>query len=349
MPAVEDPEQAAVAAGLRYVDLDEPGIERRRRGRGFTYRTPSGRTIRSARLRARFEGLAIPPAWTDVWICTDVDGHAQATGRDARGRKQYRYHDAWAEVRSADKFDQLEVFGDALTGLRARVAADLEREGLPQERVVALRVRLLDETLVRVGGSASAQDDSFGLTTLETRHLSSGADGLVFEFTGKSGVDQEVTVADPTLVEAVRSCDELGGRRLFAYRDGDAVRHLTSDDVNDYLHDVAGPTVTARDFRTWGGTVAVVEDLGPVDPEGLGGRPALDHRFLGAVDRAAERLGNTRAVCRGSYVHPSVEDSFGTGALHDAWRRSRRTAQLTRAERATLRLLGGVSGGGARR
>ena len=340
MPAIEDPEEAASAAGLRYVDADEPGIRRVRRGRGFTYRTPSGRTLRSARSRDRIERLAIPPAWNDVWICLDAAGHVQATGRDARGRKQYRYHPAWDEVRAADKFDQLAVFGGRLASIRRQVAADLARRGLPRERVVALVVRLLDETLVRVGNPEYARDESFGLTTLEGRHVSAQG-GLVFEFEGKSGVEQEVRIADPVLVRAVQACDELGGHQLFTYRDGDEVCGVSSDDVNDYLRGVAGDEVSARDFRTWGGTVAVAEDLGGIDPADLSGGGEVDRRFLEAVDRAAERLGNTRAVCRGSYVHPAIEEGFHSGDLHDAWRRSRRTKRLTRAERTTLRLLDG--------
>jgi len=339
VPAIEEPEEAARAAGLRYVQTDEPGIARLRCGRGFTYRTPSGDTLRAARRREQIGSLAIPPAWTDVWICRDANGHVQATGRDAQGRKQYRYHDRWEEVRSADKFEQLPVFGAELASIRQQVARDLHRRGLPRERVVALVVRLLDDTLVRVGNPEYARHESFGLTTLEGRHLAGDGDGLVFEFDGKSGVEQAVAVVDPALAKAVRACDELGGRRLFTYREDDAVREVCSDDVNDYLRDVAGPAVSARDFRTWGGTVAVVEDLGPIDPAGLADG-AVDRRFLEAVDLAAERLGNTRSVCRASYVHPAVEEGFASGALREAWRRSRRTTRLTRAEATTLRLLG---------
>lgn len=343
MPAIDDPEVAAAAAGLRYVQPDEPGIVRRRCGRGFTYREPGGRAVPAGR-RTRIRQLAIPPAWTDVWICVDAHGHIQPTGRDARGRKQYRYHDLWAEVRAADKFDQLVTFGEALTAIRRQVAADLAGPGLTCTRVSALAVRLLDETLVRIGNPAYARDESYGLTTLEGRHLSTDGADLVFEFSGKAGVEHQVTVADPTLVRAVRACDELGGQRLLTYRDGDDIRELGSDDVNDYLRAIAGPTISARDFRTWGGTVAVVEDLGPVDPGGTGGGPALDRRLLEALDRAAERLGNTRAVCRGSYVHPLVEDGFRSGVLHATWRGARRTRRLTRAERTALRLLGSQPG-----
>lgn len=338
MPAADAPEAAAVAAGLRYVAPDEPGITRMRRGRGFTYRTPDGETLPEGPQRERIVSLAIPPAWTEVWICTREDGHVQATGRDARGRKQYRYHDAWGTARAADKFEQLGAFGTHLGAIRRRVAEDLDCRGLSKERVVALVVRLLDETLVRVGNPEYAREESFGLTTLESRHVSTDGQGLVFEFEGKSGVEQEVPVDDPELVRVVRACDDLGAAQLFNYRTDDDICGISSDDVNQYLRDIAGPTISARDFRTWGGTVAVVEDLGPLDvtrePDAGG-----DSRFLEAIDRAAERLGNTRSVCRESYVHPVVEEAFQSGDLHQAWKTSRRTRRLTRAERAVLRLL----------
>ncbi|MEZ5183362.1 MAG: hypothetical protein R2702_16040 [Acidimicrobiales bacterium] len=336
MPATTDPAEAARAAGLRYVSDEEPGIARRRCGRGFTYRDGHG-TIRDRATRDRIDRLAIPPAWTEVWICPDANGHLQATGRDDRGRKQYRYHDGWRAVRDADKFEQLATFGVQLAKVRRQVASDLDRRGLPRERVLALVVRLLDETLIRVGNPQYARDESFGLTTLESRHVEVEGGGVVFEFAGKAGVEHEVELGDRRLAGLVRACDDLGGERLFTYRDGDEAVEVRSDDVNDYLREVAGPAITARDFRTWGGTVAVVEALGPhAPPEGEHDRRAA---FLAAVDAAAERLGNTRAVCRSSYVHPAVETAHDEGALHEAWRRSRRTRRLTRAERATLRLL----------
>lgn len=336
MPAVDDPESAAAAAGLRYVDGEEPGITRHRHGRGFTYRTPTGRTLRSKRHRARIDALAIPPAWTDVWICADTAGHIQASGRDDRGRKQYRYHDRWEQVRAADKFGRLAAFGGELTDIRRRVAEDLDRDGLGEQRVLALVVRLLDETLVRIGNPEYARNESYGLTTLQARHVETDGDTLQFEFEGKSGVDVQTTVQDASLVEAVRACDDLGGTQLFTYRDGDRIRNVLSDDVNDYLHAIAGPQVTARDFRTWGGTVAAVGHLGAEDVPATG----ADSVFLDAVDHAAERLGNTRAVCRAWYIHPAVHEAFVSGGLQEAWRRSRRTRRLTRAERTTLRLLG---------
>lgn len=339
MPAVSDPAEAAEAAGLRYVSPDSPGIARRRRGRGFSYLTASGKTLSSAPDRERIEALVIPPAWEDVWICPHADGHVQAAGRDDRGRRQYLYHPRWREVRDAEKFDQLLNFGGQLGKIRRQVAADLGRRGLPRERVIALVVRLLDETLIRIGNPQYARDESFGLTTLETRHVQVDGSGLVLDFEGKGGIQHEVSVTTPALVRMVRACDDLGGERLFTYDDGDEAVEVRSDDVNEYLRDIAGPDTTARDFRTWGGTVAVVGELGPVDPAGLGSQTAMSRRFLEAVDVAAERLGNTRTVCRGSYVHPAVEPAFESGTLKKIWLGSRRTKRLTRPEKATLRLL----------
>lgn len=339
MPAVDDPEVAASAAGLVYVSPEEPGLTRVRRGRGFSYLTTTRRTLRSAAIKSRIERLAIPPAWTDVWICPRPDGHIQAVGRDDRGRRQYRYHDRWTAVREADKFESLARFGERLPAVRRRVERDLAARGLGRERVLALVVRLLDLTLVRVGHPEYAKDGSFGLTTLRPEHLRTDGSCLVLEFVGKGGSEHEIAVDDPALARLLRSCCDLGAEQIFCYRDRGGPVAVRADDVNEYLRDVAGPEATARDFRTWGGTVAVVEDLGPVDPASLSSAAALTSRFLEAVDLAAERLGNTRAVCRASYVHPAVEGAFESGALREAWRRSRRTPALDRAERATLRLL----------
>jgi DNA topoisomerase-1 len=336
VPATTDPAEAARAAGLRYATDEDPGISRRRAGTGFSYRDGHG-TIRDPATRDRIGRLAIPPAWTDVWICPDDRGHIQATGRDDRGRKQYRYHDGWRAVRDADKFEQLAAFGVHLAKVRRQVASDLARRGMPRERVLALVVRLLDETLIRVGNPQYARDESFGLTTLESRHVDVDGGDVIFEFAGKSGVEHAIELSDARLAKLVAACDDLGGERLFTYQEAGEVIEVRSDDVNDYLREIAGPAITARDFRTWGGTVTVVEALGPHPcPEAERERTSA---FLAAVDTAAERLGNTRAVCRSSYVHPAVEVAHAEGRLHDAWRRSRRTRRLTRSERATLRVL----------
>lgn len=336
MPATTQPVEAAEAAGLRYVDEAEPGIERRRRGRGFSY-ARQGRALASARARARIDALAIPPAWRDVWICIDEHGHIQATGRDEAGRKQYRYHDQWQVLRDLDKFEQLATFGRRLPKVRRRVAADLARRGLPRERVLALVVRLLDETLIRVGNPQYAERESFGLTTLRSRHVDIDGASVAFEFDGKSGVPQEIEVADRQLATLIRRCDEQGGDQLFVYPDADRLVEVRSDDVNEYLRTVGGSTMTARDFRTWGGTVAVVRELGP--KSGRNADDRVDGDVLAAIDRAAELLGNTRTVCRGSYVHPAVAEAYLDGTLADAWQRSRRSSVMSREERATLRVL----------
>lgn len=334
MAASDEPAETARRAGLRYLPDDQPGIRRIRCGRGFRYETPEG-TKPTDPERARIDDLVIPPAWTEVWISPDPLGHLQATGRDDEGRKQYRYHDLWHQARDAEKFESLLAFGRRLGTVRTRVAADLDGRGLARDRVLALVVRLLDETLIRVGNPQYAARESFGLTTLEVRHVDVTTPTVVFEFTGKHQVEQRVEIVDPQLRRLVGACGEVGGDQLFCYREGDEVAAIGSGDVNEYLRAIAGPKVTARDFRTWGGTVTVVEELaahaagGPIDASA----------YLAAIDVAAERLGNTRDVCRSAYVHPAVAEAAEDGTLAAAWRRSRRSSRMTRAERATLHLL----------
>jgi DNA topoisomerase-1 len=333
------PEEVAEQAGLRYVSDHQPGIRRRRAGRGFSYRLPDGSTVRDPAERARIASLAVPPAWTDVWICRHPDGHIQATGRDGRGRKQYRYHPRWREVRDADKFDHLLHFGNRLGDLRARVDEDLRGSGLPRARVIALVVRLLDDTLIRVGNPEYAADnDTYGLTTLRRRHVEVSDRRIVFEFVGKSGVDHEIRVTDPRLARLVRRCSELGGQELFTFVNGDGEpAEVTSSDVNDYVRAVIGAGTSAKDFRTWGGTVIATETLAGA------GRPVTAHaaeaEIVRAIDTAAEALRNTRAVCRQCYVHPAVPDAYRDGTLEQRWRTARSTARYRRAERATLAVL----------
>ena len=282
--------QAARAAGLRYVDDTQPGISRRRAGKGFSYRDADGHAIRDATTLQRIRALAIPPAYTAVWICAHANGHLQATGRDARGRKQYRYHADWAKERDAGKFDRIIAFGEALPTLRRRLSRDLKRPGFPQEKVLAMVVALLADTLVRVGNETYAQQNrSFGLTTLRNRHLELLRGGRVrMRFRGKSGQLQEVTVGDRKLGLLVRRLQQLPGQALFQYRDDDgALQPVDSGAVNDYLREVMGEDFTAKDFRTWGGTVAAVQAfaatelpapasqraLAPAPPAGGGGPP----------------------------------------------------------------------------
>lgn len=329
----------ADAQRLEYVSDATPGIRRRRHGRGFSYVDPDGKIVRGEE-RARIEALAIPPAWTEVWISPRPLAHLQATGRDARGRKQYRYHPRWRQQRDADKFAHLPEFGTSLERIRRRLDEDGRSSTVGRDRVLALVVRLLDETLIRVGNAEYASDnESFGLTTLRQEHVDLGATTLDFEFVGKGGIEHQVRVSDPRIARAVRRCHELGGKQLFTFEEGGETRAVSSADVNDYLREIAGDEVTSKDFRTWGGTVAVFEDLAADPPAGTA--RAREKQRLAAIDHAADVLGNTRTVCRACYVHPGVLDAHEAGVLEDHWRRARATTWYRRGERAVLSLLGG--------
>ena len=335
--------EAAEEAGLRYVSDEQPGVTRHRHGRGFTYRNPDGSTVTDAKVRRRIQELAIPPAWTDVWICRSPNGHILATGRDGRGRKQYLYHPAWRELRDAHKFDQLAAFGHALPDLRSTIEANLHRR-FSRTKVLSLVVRLLDETLIRIGNAEYTEaNHSYGLTTLSPDHVELTPGTIAFEFVGKSGLSRELRVADAELAGLVRDCHELGGHELFCYKTGrgpDApVASVTSTDVNEFLREHMGPGVTAKSFRTWGATKVMVAALAisPV-PEPADG-PIAEKEVLAAYDVVAANLGDTRAVARASYVHPVVPEAFRSGDLHEAWRSSRTTKTMDRAERTLLRLL----------
>lgn len=336
---VLDPEAVADAAGLRYVTDAEPGIVRRRRGKGFSYHRPDGPAVRDKPTLERIRSLAVPPAWTDVWICARADGHLQATGRDAKGRKQYRYHPRWREVRDENKFGRLLYFGQALPSLRERIDTTLRRPGLSREKVLAVVVRLLDDTLIRVGNQEYANDnESFGLTTIRADHVEVGWSAVSFDFVGKSGISHHVTVNDARLARVVRRCHELGGQELFAFHDDDGnLVDVTSAHVNEYLRDSIGALATAKDFRTWGGTVHTLEHLAGLDPPESDKH--ADTGILDAIDATAEQLRNTRSVCRDCYVHPAVIDSYREGALTEHWKRARSSTHLRRAERATLAVL----------
>jgi DNA topoisomerase-1 len=289
--------------------------------------------------KARIEALVIPPAWTDVWICPLADGHIQATGRDARGRKQYRYHDRWREVRDANKYERLAEFAAGLPDLRATLDEHLARRGLPEEKVLAAVVRLLDETLIRIGNDEYAEtNDSFGLTTIEGDHVSVEGTRIEFEFRGKSGVEQEVSLRDRRLAAIVKACQELPGEDLFGYLDDDGQTiDVTSGMVNDYLRSITGADVTAKHFRTWGGTVTASELLAPLPvPDSEQEAKANE---LAALDAAADRLGNTRTVCRNCYVHPHVTTAYREGDLQEAWKRARSASRFRRGERAVLTVL----------
>ena len=334
--------------GLRYVTDAMSGIRRRRAGRGFAYVDAEGRPVKDAETLNRIRALAIPPAWTDVWICPVPTGHLQATGRDARGRKQYRYHNRWRSVRDETKFERLADFGLALTPIRRRVDRDLRIPDLTREKVLATVVRLMDVAFARVGNLEYARDNkSFGLTTLRNRHVEVNGGQVRFEFTGKGGKVHSFDVDDHRLARTVRRCRDLPGQELFQYLNGDGQRRpIGSSDVNDYLRETTGDEFTAKDFRTWAGTVVAAKTLAVM------GSPTSKRQATRNVNRAmavvGESLGNTPAIARSSYVHPTVVEAYLDGTLEAAWnrplpRRAPRNASRLRAdEQRVLRLLRGA-------
>jgi Topoisomerase IB len=304
---------SAEAAGLRYVTDAMPGIRRKRHGRGFSYIDPDGNVIRERAQIRRFQALVIPPAWTDVWICPDPDGHLQVTARDGRGRKQYRYHASFRERRDGIKFDRMLALSDVLQRIRERVEHDIALPGLPRTKVMATVVWLLERTLIRVGTHEYAKaNNSFGLTTLRRRHVKITGDTLTFDFRGKSGVVHTVAISDRRIARIVQRCAELPGYELFRFVDDEGQRQtVQAEDVNAYLREIAGREVTAKDFRTWAGTMLAAESLREmgVAPS----RRQAEQNVLRAVDRAASRLGNTRSVCRKYYVHPMLISAYLNG------------------------------------
>jgi DNA topoisomerase-1 len=318
---------SAESAGLRYVCDDKPGIRREMGPLGFRYLGPGGRVIRKAADLRRIRTLAIPPAWTDVWICTDPRGHLQATGRDARGRKQYRYHTDWRATRDETKFDRMQAFAAALPVIRARTQADLRRPGLPREKVLATVVQLLEKSLIRVGNDEYARANrSFGLTTLRDKHVDVKGSTLRFEFRGKSGKHHSVDVNDRRLATIVRQCRDLPGQELFQYIDDHGVRQdVTSSDVNTYLKQISGEDFTAKDFRTWSGTVLACVALREL--EDARSPTQAKKNVLQAIEAVAGLLGNTRSVCRKSYIHPAILDAYMDGSMKDVLRRRGRSAR----------------------
>jgi DNA topoisomerase-1 len=338
-PATLDPVAAAKAASLRYVGDGLPGIARRHAGRGFAYRGPDGCPVRDAATLARIRALAVPPAWRDVWICPDPDGHVQAIGWDARGRKQYRYHARWREVRDRTKFEHVLAFGRALPRLRRRVDADLRRPGLPREKVLAAVVRLMEHTLARVGNVEYARrNGTHGLTTLRDRHVRVTGAEIVVDFRGKHGVRHHKVLTDPTLARIVRNCSDLPGEELFQYVDGEgAQKVVSSQDVNDYLRELTGLQVTAKDFRTWAATNLAVLAIATA-----GDVRATKRHVVRVVEQVAGALCNTPAVCRKSYIHPRVLAAWEDGSLCEvvaALRRGGREPSMRAIERAVLRML----------
>jgi DNA topoisomerase-1 len=314
-PIIADPVEAAHAAGLRYYTDARPGIRRKRAGKNFTYLDPKGARVTDKNTMARIKSLAIPPAWTDVWICPSPNGHLQATGRDAKGRKQYRYHPRWREVRDETKYTRMIAFAETLPIIRDATDRELSAHTLSREKVLATVVQLLDETAIRVGNEEYARENqSFGLTTLRARHVEVDGSEIHFHFRGKSGKEHVIDVRDRRLARALRRLQDLPGQEVFQYLASDGELHsVDSGDVNDYLRQITGDNFTAKDFRTWHGTVSAAAALyasGPADTATEARRS-----ITAAVELAANHLGNTPAICRKSYVHPAVLDAYTDGSL----------------------------------
>lgn len=311
----------AEKAGLRYVSDEGPGITRKKVGPNFRFVGPAGKQITDGPTLGRIRRWAIPPAWTEVWICPVANGHIQATGRDARGRKQYRYHEDWRAVRDENKYERMIAFGKALPQIRRRVARDLGRRGLGREKVLAAMVRLLETTLIRVGNEEYArQNQSFGLSTMRDRHVSIQRGTLHFEFRGKSGKKHEIDLHDPKLADLVRRTQDLPGQELFQYvTEEGSQQKITSEDVNDYLRGIAGAEFSAKDFRTWAGTVLAA--LALREYEKFESATQAKKNVVAAIERVAERLGNTPAICRKCYIHPAVLDSYLDGKTVEVLRK----------------------------
>jgi DNA topoisomerase-1 len=340
--AVNGSEQSAHEADLRYVSDQRAGITRRKSGDGFVYFDPRGRRIRDQATLARIRSLVIPPAWEDVWICPRADGHLQATGRDVRGRKQYRYHPRWQARRDAEKFDRVLAFAHALPAIRQRVTADLRQPPLSRDRVLATVVRLLEATLIRVGNDEYARTNgSFGLTTLEDRHVDVNGSHITFRFRAKSGVYQRIELQDAQLARSVKRCRDVPGQRLFQYLDAEGRRQsVESGDVNEYLRRITGQDFTAKDFRTWAATVLAACALKAAVE--CATASARKKALVAAIDSVADKLGNTRAVCRKAYIHPAIMNSYLEGATINGTplRRSPDTAaRLTPDEAAVVAFL----------
>ena len=338
-----EPAESARAAALRYVNDGTPGITRRRTGTGWSYRDPNRVVIRDRETLSRIRALAIPPAWTEVWICPLEHGHLQATGRDARGRKQYRYHRKWHEVRDETKYGRMILFGNTLPRIRARRDRDLELAGLPRDKLLATIILLLEATLIRVGNDEYARTNrSYGLTTLKNRHVDIKGANIHFNFRGKGGKDHAIKVNDRRLARLVKQCRDLPGQDLFQYVDEEGrPQPVNSGDVNDYLRLIAGEEFTAKDFRTWAGTLLAAMEL---DDTGLAATASEAKSVVArAVESVSKALGNTPAICRKCYIHPQVLDAYQDEGQFARWEAELATAQaeegLGKEERALLRFL----------
>jgi DNA topoisomerase I len=349
------PKVSARAAGLRYVTDEVPGISRQRAGAGFVYRDAKGGRVRDPATVARIRSLVIPPAWRHVWISPDAHGHLQVTGRDARGRKQYRYHPRWTEVRDTVKYSRMIAFARALPAIRRRVRADLKQPPLSRQRVLATVIRLLETTLIRVGNEEYAKaNGSFGLTTLQDRHVKVRGRFVNFRFRAKSGVFQSIDLEDAALARSVKRCQDLPGQTLFQYLDAEGRRQsVGSRDVNAYLREISGEDFTAKEFRTWAGTVLAASAL--CELEVVESKAGRNRNIVQAIESVAKRLGNTRAVCRRCYVHPAVLAAYLEGTTIEVSNGKRRSlalppmSRLSHEERAVLLLLRRLSRDTSRR
>ena len=312
---IVDPKDAAQSVGLRYVSDARPGIRRRKSGKGFRYTRVDGSRLSEPDVLRRIKALAVPPAWTDVWICPFAEGHIQATGRDAKGRKQYRYHARFREVRESTKYERVIGFADALPSIREQVEEHMALRGLPREKVLATVVHLLETTLIRVGNDDYAKENnSYGLTTLKNRHVAVEGNEVHFRFTGKSGKQWSLRVKDRRVAKIIRACQELPGQELLQYVDEEGhCQDVASTDVNDYLKEITGTDITAKDFRTWAGTVLAAMALNEL--ESFDSAAQAKRNLRSAIEKVSARLGNTPTICRKCYVHPEVLNSYVDGNL----------------------------------
>jgi DNA topoisomerase-1 len=347
---LNEPQRAAEVAKLCYVSDEEQGYRRKPWGRGFTYIDLEGEHVKDEEQRTRFAELAIPPAWTDVWICAHSNGHLQATGRDEAGRKQYIYHPRWEEVRNQAKFNRLIHFAEALPQMRAQILKDLRRHGLPREKVLAIVVRLLEETRIRIGNAEYARrHGSRGLTTLADEHVEINGSRLYFEFVGKSGKEHKVDIRDRRLARHLKKCQDLPGQDLFQYVDAQGNCHsIGSSNVNTYLRQISGQDFTAKDFRTWAGTVLALDELYEQGP--AGDDKEAERNIVDAVKSVAKALGNTPQICRSYYIHPAIIESYSTGELFAAVAEAAGEVvvdenELSTDERAVLAILRQSAGG----
>lgn len=311
----QEPEAAAKAAGLRYVTDRIPGIRRVKKGHGFSYVDAKGAIVRDEKALARIRSLAIPPAWTDVWICSSENGHLQATGKDAKHRKQYRYHPQWNHIRNETKFSKMLLFSEKLPQIREQVKKDLQKEGMVRERVLAAIIEIMEQTMIRIGNDEYAEkNNSYGLTTIRNHHVDVKGKKIRFRFKGKSGKLHDVEIEDRRLAEIVRKSQELPGQELFAYEtDEGSYIDVTSQDVNQYLKEITGEDITAKDFRTWGGTVQAAVQLAEMGP--CQTKKELKSQILRAVEGTAEKLRNTPSICRKYYIHPCVLEAYENGSI----------------------------------